>query len=165
MIDNDEIKKPSINRTWHELYIEMQSDPFDIRTDGQFCAEIALDVSTFRNWKCKYRKFIFAEVEKRRNEHRSELRTKGYKALTNKLDKDTNAVKLLFQLLGDLVEKTETKMEMSDADKIRRVHTLMGSISKKRQAWSEAEGKDTTPTTEPGPEAQEHGGTNEGSDS
>lgn len=153
-----DIPVPKIQRHWHELYIEAQADPFDVRTDKEFCEEIALDVQTFRNWKSKYRAFIFREVEKLRADHRNELRSKGYKALTRKLDKDTNAVKLLFQLLGDLVEKTETKMEMSDADKVRRVKTLLGSITKKRKVWEEADG--SSPATEPGPGTQEPGGPN-----
>lgn len=152
-MESEDVNVPKVNRHWHELYIEAQSDPFDTRTDKEFCEEIALDVQTFRNWKWKYRTYIFREVEKRRAEHRNELRTKGYKALTKKLDKDTNAVKLLFQLLGDLVEKTETKMEMSDADKIRRVEALMAQISKKRQAWSDAEGEGPKAAPEPGPTA------------
>jgi len=138
---SDEEAKPRVERTWHELYIQMQSDPMDTRTDRDFFTSIDLPESTFYAWKTKFRSHIFKEVEKRRNEYRNELRSKMYKALSKKLDKDTNAIKLLAQLLGDLVEKTETKMEMSDADKMRRVVSLMGEISKKRQAWDTSEGK------------------------
>lgn len=146
---------PKVPRTWHDSYIEAQVDPFDTRTDKQFCEDIGLDLQTFRNWKSKYRDYVNAEIEKRRNKHKTELRTKAYKALTGKLDKDTNAVKLLFQLLGDLVEKSEVKTEMSDADKIRRLSTLISQVGKKRQAWTEAEGEGSTSASESGPTAQE----------
>lgn len=144
MINNDDItyKKdvaPSVPRSWHELYIEAQSDPMDARTDKEFCEEIQLDVNTFRNWKCKYRSYIFREVEARRKNYVNELRSKGHKALAKKLDKDTNAIKLLFQLLGDLVEKTESKVDLNHGDKVRRVNTLLGEIGKRQRQWDEAD--------------------------
>ncbi len=136
----EQIKEPVIKRTWHDLYIECQSDPMDSRTDKQFCEEYALDYGTFANWKCKYRKYIFREVEAKRADYKNELRAVMYKALTAKLGKDTNAVKLLAQLLGDLVEKTETKMEMSDADKIRRIESLRKTTGAVQSQWRTAEG-------------------------
>lgn len=132
-------KAPDVPRHWHELYIEAQSDPLDSRSDTKFCEDIKLDYSTFQTWKHRYRKYIFGEVEKRRQHYRNELRAKGHKALARKLDKDTNAIKLLFQLLGDLVEKTETKMEMSDADKARRLRSLLDQNTKKQAEWKIAD--------------------------
>ena len=130
---------PPLPRHWHDLYIDFQADPLDIRTDKQFCEEIQLAPQTLANWKVKYRPYIFREVEARRKSYASELRSKGHKALSRKLDKDTNAIKLLFQLLGDLVERTESKVEMSDADKLRRIEALRKSTSSREKAWTEAE--------------------------
>lgn len=133
----DETKEPSVRRAWHDLYIEMQSDPTDTRTDVVFCEEIALDYATFRSWKTKYRAFIFREVESRRKNFRNEMRAKIYKSLVKKMDTDTNAIKLLAQLLGDLVEKTEVKTEnMNDGDKIRRIKSLREENSKKLRTWA-----------------------------
>ena len=135
----EEIKEPRDNKFWHELYIEAQADPFDDRSDKDFCEAIGLEVGTFRAWKAKYRTFIYKEVESKRKNYINEYRSKGHKALAKKLDKDTNAIKLLFQLLGDLVEKTESRVEMGHDDKVRRVNALLGTVGKRQDAWKTVE--------------------------
>ena len=97
----EEIKEPQVDRYWHTLYIEMQSDPTVSQTDTDFCKEIALDYSTFRAWNVKYRNYIYREVEARRRNYKNEMRSKIYMALMKKMDSDTNAIKLLAQLMGD----------------------------------------------------------------
>jgi len=156
----EEIKEPSVQRMWHELYIEIQSDPTDTRNDREFCEELVLEYSTFRNWKTKYRSFIFREVEARRKNFRNEMRAKIYKSLVKKMDTDTNAIKLLAQLLGDLVEKSEIKTEsMNDADKIRRIKSLREENHKKLRSWSgEAQLEDGSAPESSGLPAQEPGG-------
>lgn len=153
-------KEPTVRRFWHDLYIEMQADPTDRRTDAQFCEEMVLDYSTFRAWKTKYRNFIFREVESKRRNYKNELRARIYKALDKKLDSDTNAIKLLAQLLGDLVEKTEVKTEnMNDGDKVRRIKALSEANSKKLSQWERAEKADSpTPTEGNGPISPEPSG-------
>lgn len=136
----EEIKEPTVDRYWHLLYIEMQADPTDHRTDTQFCKDCELEVGTFCNWKRKYRDYIFREVEFKRKSYRNEIRARIYKALDKKLDTDTNAIKLLAQLLGDLVEKTEVKTEtLSESDKIRRIKTLSQENTKKLNQWNQAD--------------------------
>lgn len=137
----DKVAEPKIARHWHSLYIEMQADPYDRRTDKQFCEELQLPYDTFMNWKRKYRPFIFREVEAIRKTYRNEVRALAHKALTKKVEeKDTNALKLLFQLLGDLVEKSEVKTEiLNDADKIRRLESLRETNQKKQRQWEQAE--------------------------
>ncbi len=140
MISKEETPEPKVDRYWHDLYIEMKADPTRVQTDTDFCKEIALDYSTFRLWKVKYRNYIFREVEVRRRNYKNEMRSLIYKALVKKLDTDTNAIKLLSQLLGDLVEKTEVKTEnMNDGDKIRRIKSLTEANSKKLTQWDQAQ--------------------------
>lgn len=143
-----DVPVPTVDRFWHQLYIDCQADPYDTRSDVDFCTELGLELSTFRNWKNKYRTHIFQEVEKKRKTFVNELRSKGHKALAKKLDKDTNAIKLLFQLLGDLVEKTETKVDMSHDDKARRIDALLGQISKRQADWKSAKEKESGTTEE-----------------
>lgn len=165
----EEIKEPSVSRFWHEVYIEMQADPTDSRSDKQFCEDIALDYYAFCSWKKKYRPFIFREVEALRRNYKNEMRTKIYKALMKKLDSDTNAIKLLAQLMGDLVEKTEVKTEnMNDADKIRRIEALSKANTKKQKEWERAEGQQSraehsTPESKDGVKPSEPGGAEPGS--
>ena len=144
----DEEKKPRTDRTWHLLYIESQADPFDNRSDVEFCDSLGLEYSTFSTWKHKYRAYIFKEVEAIRKNYINEYRSKGHKALAKKLDKDTNAIKLLFQLLGDLVEKTESRVEMSPDDQLRRIAALRSTIGKRQTAWDTVDAKSRSEGTE-----------------
>lgn len=158
MESNEKIKEPSIDRFWHQMYIESQADPTDHRTDKQFCEDAVLDYYAFCSWKKKYRPFIFREVEALRRNYRNEQRSRIYKALDKKLDTDTNAIKLLAQLLGDLVEKTEVKTEnMDDADKIRRLKALSQENTKKQKQWESSESGPAQPQDVSG--SKESGGT------
>jgi len=156
-LPSEDIVEPKIDRFWHQLYIESQADPTDSRNDKKFCEDAVLDYYTFAAWKRRYRPFIYREVEKLRRNYRNEMRSKIYKSLMKKLDSDTNAIKLLAQLMGDLVDKTEVKTEnMNDADKVRRLKTLSEANTKKLRQWEVAEGSASKP--EDGPKPQEPGG-------
>lgn len=161
----EEIKAPSVDRFWHHLYIESQADPTDSRTDKQFCEDAVLDYYAFCSWKKKYRPFIFREVEALRRNYKNEMRSKIYKALMKKLDSDTNAIKLLAQLMGDLVEKTEVKTEnMNDADKIRRIKSLSEANTKKQKEWERAGASESSSSApKDGPKPSEPSGTDQGS--
>lgn len=127
-------------KTWHELYVELLANPMDNRTDKKFCEEIGIDPTTLQKWKQKNRISIFGEVQRRRKAYINELRAVTYKALANKLDKDTNAIKLSLQITGDLVERSESKVEYMDEDaKKRRINALIEEIGKRKKAQSEAE--------------------------
>lgn len=139
-------------RYWHELYIELLANPMDRRTDKEFCAEMNLHVSSLTQWKSKYRKSIFNEVQKRRAAYINEMRASAYKALASKMDKDTNALKLALQITGDLVERHETKVEMSTDEKLRRIRSLRDGLKGREKAWTSAEaGQDGSSV--PGPES------------
>ena len=160
MESNEKVVEPTVDRFWHTMYIESQADPTDHRTDKQFCEDAVLDYYAFCSWKKKYRPFIYREVEAIRRNFKNEIRSRIYKALDKKLDTDTNAIKLLAQLLGDLVEKTEVKTEnMNDADKIRRLEALSKENTKKRKQWLTAE--NGTPSGKDGPNASEPRGTDQ----
>ncbi len=136
----------------------MQADPFDNRTDKEFCEEIGLEYTTLHAWKHKYRSHIFKEVESIRKNYINEYRSKGHKALAKKLDKDTNAIKLLFQLLGDLVEKTESKVEMNRDDQLRRITALRNTIGKRQAAWDAVDAKSGQESAETTPVPSESQG-------
>ena len=146
----EKVDEPKQDRFWHSLYVQKEADPTNHQNDTQFCEEYKLDYSTLRAWKTKYRAFIYREVEALRRNFRNEMRSRIYKALDKKLDTDTNAIKLLAQLLGDLVEKTEVKTEsMNDVDKIRRIKVLTQENEKKINQWNQAEEKIVPEIKEP----------------
>lgn len=129
-----------IKQFWHELYIELLANPNDLRTDKEFCEEIKIHVQTLQNWKRTNRLELFEEVQKRRNHYFNELRALAWKELTAKMKKDLNAVKLAFQLTGDLVERTESKVEhMNYKDKIDRINQLLKDANDKQKTWKKVE--------------------------
>lgn len=132
--------KPFIRQHWHELYIELLANPNDHRTDKEFCEEIVIATSTLQTWKKAHRLEIFEEVQKRRNHYFNELRSLAWKELTAKMKKDLNAVKLAFQLTGDLVERTESKVEnMNYHDKIDRINALLREANERQKTWKKVE--------------------------
>lgn len=148
---NDKVPgEPQLRRYWQELYIQKEADPTDFRTDKQFCEDNQLNVNSFSNWKSKFRAYVYREVELRRKQYRNEHRNIGYKALMKKLlSGDTNAIKLHFQLLGDLVEKSEVKTDnMSDSDKMRRLEHLKKEVSDRQVQFEQAQEK-TDEVTKP----------------
>lgn len=133
--------KAFIKQFWQELYIELLANPNDQRTDKEFCDEIKISVSSVSTWKRQYRLEIYEEVQKRRNHYFNELRSLAWKELTAKMKKDLNAVKLAFQLTGDLVERTESKVEhMNYKDKIDRINQLLKDANDKQKTWKKVEG-------------------------
>lgn len=154
----EEEKVPKVDRYWHTLYIEKEADPTDQRTDAQFCAAINLEYKTLAAWKSKYRRYIYQQVNSIRKDYVGELRAKANKELFKKLDKDTNALKLAFQLMGDLVEKTEQRVEyMSQEDTKRRINDLLKKVSDKQASWEVSKSLDQGPTEVKGHDSVDSG--------
>ena len=128
--------RPHVYNAWHEAYIEIQADPTDNRTDKKFAEDYGIHASTLSQWKREFRNRIFAEVNTRRKTYIAELRSRAYKALYGKMSTDTNALKLAFQLMGDLIERTESKVEyMTKEEKVQRINDLLKSIGAKKDQW------------------------------
>ena len=133
-------KKPVITAFWNELYIEMLSSPLDNRTDKEFLEENKVPQSTLTAWKRTNRQAIFDEVQKRRGRYVNEMRAIAYKHLNKMANKDVNAVKLLFQLTGDLVEQSKVTHEtMSREDRIARMENLIKEAQDKAAAWKKVQ--------------------------
>lgn len=136
----DQSKAPLVRAMWHELYVEMLSSPLDQRTDKEFCEENKLHVYTLSNWKRAHRIALYAEVQKRRAQYINEIRTVAYKHLVSLCKKDVNAIKLMFQLTGDLVEQSKTTHEfMSRKDKIDRINNLLKEANEKQATWAKVQ--------------------------
>ena len=57
------------------------------------------------------------------------------------MKKDVNAIKLAFQLTGDLVERTENKHEyMTRTDKMERINNLIKEVNEKKETWARVKG-------------------------
>ncbi len=138
-------KEPLVKTMWHELYLECQANPLDNRTDVEFVAENKLSPATLSVWKRNNRQRIFDEVQKRRGQYVNQMRAIGYKHLNRMATKDINAVKLLFQLTGDLVEKSQTTIEhMTREDRIARINSILGDAQEKVKMWDKIKKTDST---------------------
>lgn len=93
-----------------EAIIQHMADPLDQRTLKELADDLQISVSTISKYKNQQRAYIAEQVEKRRKEFIPALRQAAYKALGARLMKSDNSLKLAFQLLGDLVERTETNV-------------------------------------------------------
>ena len=134
-----------LNKFWNELYVEMLSNPDDHRTDVQFCKDVDISRDTLWKWKCKHRLSIYQEVQKRRNQYIQNFRNTLQRALAKKVELgDTNAIKLGFQVIGDLVEKSEHRFDgMEKTDKEKRIQALLTEIAKRDANWKRASEADT----------------------
>ncbi len=134
------MKQPLVKAMWHELYIELLSSPLDQRTDKEFCEANCLSVGALGVWKRNNRKELFDEVQRRRVLYLNEMRALAYKRLDALSKKDVNAIKLMFQLTGDLVEQSKTTHEyLSRQDKIDRINNLLKDANLKAQTWKKVQ--------------------------
>lgn len=137
---------------WFEPLIDYLSNPFDKRNWDTMCADMGAAPSTVYKFRADNRDLVNREVEIRRKKFVSEMRSAAYKSLTKKLEKDTNALKLFFQLAGDLVERTESKVDMlTPEEKQAKARALIEELSQKLEPKESGSTSDTE-TKEPGPE-------------
>lgn len=125
----DKLKKGE-RAPWHDLLIEYMSSPFDKRTWDQFAESVGTSDTTVYRYRMDNREQIAKEVELKRKQFISEMRSRAMKSLINKVDKaDVNALKLFFQLSGDLVERTEVKeVPLTPEEKNARIMALLEGL-------------------------------------
>jgi transposase-like protein len=127
---------------WQEDYIESCADPTDTRKVKDIAEENGVDQSIIYRWRKQFHKEISEEVEKRRSKYKAKMRSKAWKALDTRLAKDTKAIELMFKLMGDLVERSESKVEyMSPEDKRERVKKLLSQVLAKAGKKDEGDDK------------------------
>jgi hypothetical protein len=116
---------------WFDEFIEYSANPLDKRTYNQFAESVGVTDTTLWRYRNLYRDEISKEVEVRRKRFLTDLRSKAYKSLADKLSRDTNALKLFFQLSGDLVERTEnTNINMmTREEKEKKLAELLAKLS------------------------------------
>lgn len=135
---------------WHEDLVEYLADPLDKRTFEQFSTDHGISLMTLYRYRKKHRDELSREVESIRRKFLSEFRSKAYKSLYGKIDKDTNALKLFFQLAGDLIERTENKTEiLTPEDKKAK---LQAAISKLLDEVDNGQKESSPETEKPRPE-------------
>lgn len=145
--------EPFITQSWHDMYLDFMSDPLDTRTQKEWCFENKIDPSTITRWKQKHRNQIYAEADRRRKGLIAEIRQTNWKNLMTRAGKDTKAIELVFKLLGDLVEKSETTHTYMKLDeKKARITELLAKAKVKEQAIEKFKAETgNSGLSEPGP--------------
>jgi len=115
---------------YHEELINYLCNPFDNRTYDQFAESVGVTGTTIYRYRRAHESEIAEEVKKRKDSMFDSMRSVAYKALAGKIKSDTMALKLFFQLAGDLIERSEvsTKDVMTRDQKIEKVKALMNEL-------------------------------------
>lgn len=117
---------------WKTDYIDLLANPLDQRSDKEFLAEHTdVTESTFYRWKRRDYDAIFDEAHKRRQRFMKAARIANYKAIAANLKRSFNDRKLFAQIGGDLIERTESKIEYLTPDQKReKVNQLLQKLGK-----------------------------------
>jgi len=122
---------------WKDALITYLSNPFQNQSIGDFCKEVGISSSTYYRFLVKYEDKIGPLVDKERQKFKSQIRSEAYKCLVKRLSRSDNALKLTFQLLGDLIERSESKTEIIDPEiKKLRIKQLLDTIGNQSQDGS-----------------------------
>lgn len=110
----------------------MLANPFDERTFKDFCDQYGFTLMTLWRYRKTFQDELTNEVESRRKKFVSDLRSTAYKSLAQRLKHDTQALRLFFQVSGDLVERSEVKAEYLTAeDKRAKIARMLEDLAKK----------------------------------
>lgn len=119
-----------ITEPWQELALEMLANPMDHRSIAQFCEDNHVSTATYHRWKRENHEAIYAEAAARLKKYTQVLRIENYKAIALNLRKSFNDRKLMAQLLGDLIERTESKHEFLTPDQKReKLNQLLSKLA------------------------------------
>jgi len=124
------------SKEWMEEYVHMLADPSSTQTTKDFAEEHGISEQALYKWKSRHKDEVAKRVETLRKQYRSDVRSKAWRALSSQLGKgDTPAIKLAFQLLGDLVERSENRTEiLTPEDKKARIAALLEKVQKDKEA-------------------------------
>ena len=109
---------------------EKIANPLDNRTWVQVEKDLNISTSVLYRLRIENLEQIYSLADKKRSKYKSVLRSEAYKALQNRLEKSDNAIKLAFQLLGDLVERTESRVEhLTPEQKREKLASLLATVT------------------------------------
>jgi hypothetical protein len=128
---------------WQIAFIESQANPLENTTFDEFCKLNNVSRSTLYRWRKENQNEISKIINEQLDKNVKLLRPIAFKALAKKMDKDTNALKMYFQMSGDLVEKSEVIQHLS----IEQKRALAQDLIQKFSAQLEQKATLIPPTT------------------
>jgi hypothetical protein len=126
---------------WRQAYLEYKADPTDQRTLEQFADDNCIEKSAVYKWAKLNREENAKRIANLRSKYSEDLRSRAWKRLDERMEKDTKAISLVFQLLGDLVERKETTVDfMGPSEKKERIKKLLDEIRQKAEGKTSEDG-------------------------
>lgn len=124
---------PLIDRTKFIDYIsDHDGNPFDHRTAKELYEELGISSAQFYRLRAQFANEIGKMADKKRDGYKGQIRARVYAAIAKNLDRSFNDRKLVLQLLGDFVEKSEvTTVYRTPEEKRQRAKELMDKLSAK----------------------------------
>ena len=132
----EETEGLDLKKAWMAAYVEFLADPFTTETTKSFAERWEISEQALYKWKSRHKIALCDAIEKARKLYVTDVRSSAWKNVVKQMDKgDTSAIKLVFQLSGDLVERTENSVNyMSEAEKKEKIAALAAKLGKKIQA-------------------------------
>lgn len=120
-------------KPWHQLLINYIADPSETRTAKKFCEDADISYDTYHRFMLANHDEIYNEADKLRKHYQRDMRNAAIKALYSRLSKSDKAIELFFKLTGELVERTESRVEyMTPEQKRQRVAKALEALAMKR---------------------------------
>jgi len=143
---------PTEKPDYYDVLVDYMADPFDTRSYQDFAK--AINITPEQLWRIRkaFKSDIDSEIKNRRQALLDTVRVQAWKALAKKIQTDTNALKLFFQLSGDLIERTETvnKYETVEEKRVRALSLLQNFGLAKTPILSEIHPKKSIESSQPG---------------
>lgn len=117
---------------YYEALVEWLGNPMDDRTQKKFAEDVGVDDSTILKYRRLHDDDIQTAISQARKRYINILRVAAYKSLFKRINKSDNAVKMALQIAGDLVERTESRVEyLTPEQKKEKIHALLAAIEAK----------------------------------
>jgi hypothetical protein len=127
-----------------QVIVEWIANPMDQRSAKQVGLDNNCSESTIYRLRRTHADVIRARVDVLLAANLKAARPFAYKSLLNRITKSDNSLKLFFQLCGDLVERSEQKIEYkTPEEKKEKIKALLAGLSSRLETKETGDGKAT----------------------
>ena len=117
------------------LILDFWANPLDQRTNKEFCAELGISEMTYYRFTKANLEGLNRSITARRETFIPKMTSVAYQHLSKRLGRSDAALKLFFQLTGQLVERTESKYTlMSPEEKREKIKQMLEILGKKLES-------------------------------
>lgn len=110
---------------WHEELINYLVNPYDNRTLEAFAESVGTSLATLWRYRKQHQATLNRQVAEAKDLTFGAMRPAANKALARNLQSgDNQTLKLFYQLVGDLVERTEQTVKYTPEEKRQRIEEL-----------------------------------------